>query len=120
MKLKILATVSLGAFLLLAGCRGDDNKNTVLNTNTNTNTATVMTPTPTPIVQTNESKATDTVLKDQIEKALKGKGFNNVTVDTSTTPATLRGSVPKGRMAEAVRTAQEAAGKPLTNQITEQ
>lgn len=122
MKLKILATISLGAFLLLTGCRGGGNTNTANTSvlNTNTNTAAMMTPAPTPVVRTNESAATDTVLKGQIESALKAKGFNNVTVDTTTTPqATLRGTYPKGKLAEVVQTAQQAAGKPLKNEMAE-
>ena len=66
-----------------------------------------------------QSATSSSVDKDKIEKALKDKGFEDVTVDTSTTPATLRGSVAKGKMAEAIQTAQEAAGKPMKNEITE-
>ena len=117
MKIKLLVILSLSAFLLLTGCRSDANTNTVnanRATNMNMNMATA-----TPVMQTNESGTTDTVLKNKVESALKAKGFNDVTVDTTTTPATLRGTVAKGKMAEAVQTAQEAAGKPLTNQVTE-
>lgn len=119
MKTKILATVGLSAMLLLGGCRGGGNANTA-NTavlNTNTNTAAMMTPTP--VLHTNENSAVDTTLKTKTEAALKAKGFNDVTVDISSNTATLRGTVAKGKMAEAVRTAQEAAGKPFVNQITE-
>ena len=118
MKLKVLATVGLGALLLLSGCKGNAGNTNTGTLNTNTNTA-VPTMTATPVVRTGEAANTDTVLKTQIETALKGKGFSDVTVDTSTTPATLRGTVAKGKMAEAVRVAQESAGKPLQNQITE-
>lgn len=115
MKIKLLIVLSLSVFLLLSGCRGSDNANTAnanRAANMNMNMAT-------PVTQTNESAATDTVLKNKVESALKAKGFNDVTVDISTTPATLRGTVAKGRMAEAIQTAQEAAGRPLSNQITE-
>lgn len=118
MNIKVLGTISLGALMLLGGCRGGANTNSntaVLNTNTNT----AVVATATPVMQTNQSAATDTTLKNQVEAALKAKGFTDVTVDTATTPATLRGTVAKGKMAEAVRTAQEAAGKPMSNQITE-
>lgn len=120
MKLKVLATVGLGALVLLGGCRSAANTNTantaVVNTGT-MNTAPMMTPTP--LAQTGQSAATDTVLKGQIETALKGKGFTGVTVDTTTTPATLRGTYPKGRLAEVMQTAQQAAGKPVQNQMAE-
>lgn len=118
MKIKILATVSLGALALLGGCRGAANTNVANTMNTNTNTAVVMT-TPTPVVMTNQSAATDTVLKGQIEAALKAKGFTGVTVDTTTTPATLRGTYPKGKLAEVVAAAQQAAGKPVKNEMAE-
>ena len=115
MKLKLLIVLSLAAILLLGGCRGSNNANTA-NANhsntTNTNMAT-------PVTKTTESAATDPTMKPKVEAALKAKGFTDVTVDTSTTPATLRGTVPKGKMTEAIQTAQETAGKTFTNQITE-
>lgn len=122
MKLKVLATVGLGAFLLLAGCRSA-NTNTgntaVVNSgsmNTGSmNTAPMMTPTP--VVQTGESATIDSVLKTKIETALKGKGFNNVIVDATT--GTLRGTYPKGRLPEVIQTVQQAAGKPLKNEMAE-
>ena len=117
MKLKILATVSLGALALLGGCRSTANTNVANTMNMNTNTAVMMTPTP--VVMTNQSAATDTVLKGQIEAALKAKGFTGVTVDTTTTPATLRGTYPKGKLAEVVAAAQQAAGKPVKNEMAE-
>lgn len=120
MKLRFLAVVGLGSLLLLGGCKGNSgNTNTgVLNTNTNTS-GSVATAMPTPIVQTGESGATDTVLKTQVENALKAKGFTAVTVDTTTTPATLRGTYPKGKLAEVMQTAMQSAGKPLQNQMAE-
>jgi len=111
--MKFLAILSLTAFLLLSGCGGDK-----ANTNVNANNTAVVA-TPTPVVKTNETAAVDSTLKTKTEEALKKKGFTDVTVDATTTPATLRGSVPKGKMAEAIQTAQEAAGKPFKNEITE-
>jgi hypothetical protein len=111
MRIKLLVVLCLSTFLFLAGCRGSSEAN-----NAN-NTAVVKTATPLP--KTSETAAVDTTLKTKTETELKAKGFTDVTVDLSTTPATLRGTVPKGKMAEAVRVAQEAAGKPFTNQITE-
>lgn len=114
MKIKLLIVLSLSALLLLSGCRGDSNTNTanVNKANMNVNMAT-------PVAKTNESNATDPALKPKIEAALKAKGFNEVTVDTSTTPATLRGSYPKDKLAEVMQTAMEAnGGKPVQNQAT--
>lgn len=72
----------------------------------------VVTPTPIPAAATDPEKT-------KIQDALKKAGFTDVTVDTSTTPATLRGTVPKGKMTVAIQAAQEAAGKPVKNEITE-
>ena len=120
MNIKVLGTISLGALMLLGGCRGAANTNTANTAVINTNTNTAVVATPTPLVQTNQSAATDTVLKGQVETALKGKGFTGVTVDTTTTPATLRGPYPKGKLAEVIATAQQSGGgKPFQNQMAE-
>lgn len=110
--MKFLAILCLTAFLLLSGCGGNK-----ANTNTNTNVATVATPTP--VAKTSETAAIDNTLKTKIEDALKKKGFTTVTVDATTTPATLRGTYPKGKLDEVVATAQEAAGKPVKNEMAE-
>jgi hypothetical protein len=116
MKFKILAGFGLSAVLLVGACGG--NKDTNANTNSVNNKA-MATATPTPVVQTNEAANIGTGDKTKVEAALKAKGFNNVTVDMTTTPPTLRGSVPKDKMTEAIQTAQQAAGKPFKNEITE-
>lgn len=118
MKVKILAGFGLSAVLLISAC-GGSSTNTNANANANANRNTSVS-TPTPLTQTNVAANTDPNLKSKIESALKAKGFNDVTVDTSTTPATLRGSVPKGKLAEVVQTAQEAnGGKPVKNEVQE-
>lgn len=109
MKLKVLAVLTLSAFLLLAGCKGSET-----NTNTNANKAT-----PTPIAKTSETPAADAATVKKIEDALKAKGFTDVTVDGKTTPITLRGTVAKGKLAEVVKAAQDAAGTPVKNEVTE-
>ncbi|HLM02238.1 MAG TPA: BON domain-containing protein [Pyrinomonadaceae bacterium] len=114
MKFKILAGSALSAVLLIGACGGNKDNNA----NANANRSTPV-PTPTAISQTNESAATDPAMKSKVEAALKAKGFNDVTVDTSTPKAVLRGTVPKGKMTEAVRIAQETTGKPVDNQLTE-
>lgn len=110
MKIKVLAIVGLSAFLLFGACKG----------NSNTNSNTVVVATATPIVKTSESATVDPNMKGKIESALKGKGFANVTVDTATTPATLRGTYPKGKLDEVIAAAQESnGGKPVKNEMTE-
>ena len=115
MKVKFIAALGLAAAIGASGaCKSSSNTNSVLNTNTSVNMAT-----PTPVVKTTESAATDPNLKSKIEAALKAKGFTDITVDTTTTPATLRGSYPKARLAELTQTVQEAnGGKPAKNEAT--
>jgi osmotically-inducible protein OsmY len=113
MKNKLILVLGLSSLLMFGACKGSQ-------TNTNTNTNAVVVATPTPVAKTTETAATDPNLKSKIETALKGKGFTAVTVDVTTTPATLRGTVAKGKMAEAVQVAQEAnGGKPVKNEVQE-
>lgn len=110
MKIKLLIVTCLVSLSLgLVACGGG----------ANTNNAAPATATPTPIAKTTEVATTDPALKSKIEDALKKKGYTDVTVDTSTTPATIRGTVPKGKLQDAVQTAMEAAGKPVKNELTE-
>ena len=112
MKIKLLAVLCLSAFLFLAGCGRDE-------ANTNVNKTTV-TATPTPVTKTNESATVDPNLKPKVEEALKKKGFNDVTVDTSGPKMVVRGTIPKNKMAEMMQTVMEAnGGKPVDNQVTE-
>ena len=115
MNIKVLAVLGLAAVVGFGACKGATNTNTAMNTNV-MNVA-VATPT---IAKTNETAATDPNLKSKIEGALKAKGFTNVTVDTATTPATLRGTVAKGKLGEVVQVAQEAnGGKPVKNDVSD-
>jgi len=110
MKIKFLAVLGLAAVAGLAGCTCSANTNAVV----------VNTTTPSPVMKTTETAATDPNLKPKMEAALKAKGFTAVTVDTTTTPATIRGTVAKGKLAEVVAAAQEAnGGKPVKNEVTE-
>ena len=110
MKFKALSFLCLSLVLIMGACGGSCGRgDTNANANANRTAATPL------------AANTDPALKTSIESALRGKGFNNVTVDVTTTPATIRGTVPKGRMAEAIQTAQVAnGGKPLKNEMTEQ
>lgn len=116
MKVKVLAVLSLALFLGLAGCRGGNtntnanatNANSNMNTNMNMNMATA---TPAP--------AADAAAKSAVEDALKKKNITGVTVEATTAEVTLRGSVAKGKMGEAVQAAQEAGKRKVNNQLTE-
>ena len=109
MRIKLILVLCLSAFLFLSACKGD-------NANANANKAAA----PTAVPKTSETAATDPALKTKIETELKAKGFKDVTVDASTTPATLRGTYPKGKLDEVIQTAQKANGeKPVKNEMTE-
>ena len=55
------------------------------------------------------------------QNILLQKGFDGVIVDYSTTPLTLRGTVPKGKLAMVIGLVQENnGGKPVKNELTEQ
>lgn len=70
-------------------------------------------PTPPPPTADNSDKT-------KIEDALKKAGFTTVTVDVSGTQATIKGTVAKGKLQEAVKVATEAnGGKPVKNEVTE-
>ncbi|MCY7375881.1 MAG: M20/M25/M40 family metallo-hydrolase, partial [Pyrinomonadaceae bacterium] len=56
-----------------------------------------------------EIKPNSENLQDAAQKAYKEKGFNDVAVSVKESEVTLRGTVPKGRLAEAVRIAFEIA-----------
>lgn len=114
MKIKLLGTLGLASLLFISACGGGSNTNSNnANANANANK-------PTPVPATNEAAKTDPNLKPKIEEALKAKGFKEVTVDTSGAKVAIRGTVPKGKLAEVVQVAQEAnGGKPVDNQVTE-
>lgn len=113
MKIKLLAILSLSAFMFLTGCRGDNANANVSNANANASRNTNV------AVATPTMPAMDAATKTVVEEAMKKKNFNDVTVEATTANVTLRGSVPKGKIAEAVQAAQEAGKKPVVNQLTE-
>ena len=62
----------------------------------------------------------DIKLQRKILKVLRAKGFHNVTVEVAIKPIILRGTVPKGKLAEVIFMTQKAnGGKPIKNEITE-
>ena len=58
-------------------------------------------------------------LVNKARKALREKGFRDVTIDDSTKPVTLCGSVPKGKLAEAILLVQKTIKTPLKNELVE-
>ena len=61
----------------------------------------------------------DVTTKTIVENEYKRSGLNAVLVEATTDEITLRGTVPKGRMAEVVRMAHEIGKRKVNNQLTE-
>lgn len=65
------------------------------------------------------ASADDTTLKGKIEDALKKKNFSGVTVDVKGGVATLRGTYPKGKLADVMQAVNETKPGKVDNQLTE-
>lgn len=115
MKVKVLAIVGLAGIIGLGACKSATNTNTVLNTNTNTMNMNVTMATPMSTPMATKDMAAETAVKSALDKA----GMKDVMVEATTTEVTLRGTVAKGKLGEAVRIATEAGKKKVNNQLTE-
>jgi len=73
-----------------------------------------------PQVSANDVEVLDYAIAQVLQTEFMQKGLNNISVEATTTEVVLRGTVPKGKMVEAVRTAQEVAKRKIKNQLTEQ
>jgi hypothetical protein len=62
----------------------------------------------------------DSEIANVVQNALIQEKLFNVSVEATDKTVTLRGTVPKGKMAEAVRITQETAKRRVRNEITEQ
>ena len=114
MKIKVLAVLGLASFIGLVGCKGAANTNTtVTNTTTMNTNMTMATPMAT------MAPAADMATQKTVEDALKKAGLNDVTVTATTAEVTLRGSVAKGKLPDAIRIANEAGKKKVNNQLVE-
>lgn len=118
MKIKFLAILGLSAVTGLAGCKGAANTNAnVMVTNTTTTTmntnAMMSTPMATPAL------ARDANAETTVKAALDKAGMKDVTVSATTGVVTIRGTVPKGKLDQAVQIATEAGKRKVDNQIVE-
>ena len=114
MKIKVLAVLGLATFIGLVGCRSAANTNTTVVTNTSTMNSNMMMATP----MSTPMATSDPATKATVEAALKKAGFNDITVDATTAGVTLRGSVAKDKLSEAIRVAQEAGKKTVKNEMS--
>lgn len=116
MKIRVLTVFSLAAFLLLVGCRGASNTSTNANlTNGNMTANSTMNTS----MNTTTAPASDTVAATAVRDAMQKAGLKDVTVTATTTEVILRGTVPKGKLSEAVRIANETGKRRVDNQLTE-
>ncbi len=67
-----------------------------------------------------EIKVLDYVMTQELQSAFEQKGFKDISVEATMTEVILRGTVPKGKLAEAVRITYETAKRKIKNQLTEQ
>ncbi len=113
MKIKFLTVLGLAAALGAVGCKSAANANANMAMNTSAN-MTMATPMAT------MAPTMDSATKATVESAISKAGITGVTVDATTAEITLRGTVAKGKMAEAVRIANEkGGGKRVNNQLSE-
>jgi hypothetical protein len=70
-------------------------------------------------VKFESDKASSESLAAKIEAELREKGFTDVKVSEDEKMIILRGSVPRGKMADVVRLAQEIGKRPVKNELTE-
>lgn len=65
-------------------------------------------------------ETTDAETSNAVQDALNRKGFFSISVEATNKEVILRGTVPKGKIGEAVRIAQETSKRKIANHITEQ
>jgi osmotically-inducible protein OsmY len=117
MKGRLLAAVVLGLSLGAAACGGRDdnannnnsgaNRNTAANANANANLAT-----PTPA-----ASSSDNALKNTVEANLTKAGVTGVTVTVSNGEVTLKGSVPRAKLQDVIKAANDANPRRVDNQL---
>ena len=103
----LVSLLALGA--AACGNRGNTNNANVANSNT----AVVMTPTPAPA----PSISSDTTLKNTVQANLTKYNVTGVTVEVSNGEVTLKGSIPRAKLQDAKKAADEANPRKVNNQL---
>lgn len=103
--------IGLAALLALGAisCKGNRNDNSNVNGSVNTNAGVSA-----------SSGATDTALKNTVQANLTKYGVTGVTVSVSNGEVTLQGSVPRAKLQDAMKAANEANPKKVNNQMNVQ
>ncbi|MCS6873617.1 MAG: hypothetical protein N2Z23_01995 [Pyrinomonadaceae bacterium] len=104
---KVLILLCLFSFIFVVACREETK---------NTNAIANSTPTPKPAEL---ASGNDAQVKQKIEENWKKVGCSGATVEVKDGVATARGTIPKGKMMDCVRAAQEAGPGKFLNELTE-
>ena len=117
------AALTLVLALFAAACGGKDNANNA-NSASNANSAAVNTNAVSNTVSNTgnavsnmTSSATDSGLKNAIEANLTRYGITGVTVEVKDKEVTLKGSIPRAKLQDAMKAANEASPKKVNNQL---
>jgi hyperosmotically inducible periplasmic protein len=98
--------------LLAFGAAACGNRGGNANAN-NSNTAVVMTPTPVAA----PSIAPDTALKNTVQANLTKYNVTGITVEVSGGEVTLKGDIPRAKLQDAMKAANEASPRKVNNQM---
>ncbi len=101
-----------------ANANGAANRNTTVAVNTNGISNTVSNAAN--AVSNAASGATDTAIKNLVEANLTRYGVSGVTVEVKDNEVTLKGSIPRAKLQDAMKAANEASPKKVNNQLNGQ
>jgi hyperosmotically inducible periplasmic protein len=104
----LVSVLAFGA----AACGGRGGNANTANAN-NSNTAVVMTPTPAPA----PSIAPDTALRNTVQANLTKYNVTGITVEVSGGEVTLKGDIPRAKLQDAMKAANEASPRKVNNQM---
>ncbi len=107
---KLIIGLALLALSLAAAACGGKTENAPANTNT-----AIVISTPAPVAA--PSIAPDTTLKNSIEANLTKAGVTGVTVEVAGGEVTLKGSIPRAKLPDAMKAANDAGPKKVNNQL---
>ena len=95
----------------MAACGGKENTNNSANANSNTAASS-----PSPR-STQPSVSEDNALKNKVEANLSKYQVSGVTVEVSNGEVTLKGDIPRAKLQDAMKAANEASPKKVNNQM---
>ena len=116
------ATAALALALGAAACGGNDNANSVANraagaAGSAANTASNAASSAANAISNATSSATDTTLKNTVQANLTKYGVTGVEVEVKDGEVTLKGSIPRAKLQDARKAADEANPKKVNNQL---